>query len=254
MKLTQIVFSPTGGTAKVSKTLAEAMDESDHILDLTDKSAHFVLEEFKKKDVVIIAVPSYGGRMPEVARDRLSLIKGGGARAVLVVCYGNRAYEDTLVEMQDVAEKAGFVVIGAVAAVTEHSICHEYATKRPDRADKRRLKEIGKELKAKIENGDDTTPSIPGNRPYREIPKIPIKPKTKKKACIDCGLCVKKCPVGAISKKDPRKIKKDKCISCMRCVAICPEDAKKVDKAMLKMASHSIKKEARDAKEYESYL
>ena len=54
----------------------------------------------------VIAVPSYGGRVPQVAVDRISEIKGNGAKAVLLCVYGNRAYEDTLTELEDSAEKS----------------------------------------------------------------------------------------------------------------------------------------------------
>ena len=67
------------------------------------------------------AVPSYGGRVPEIAVSRLKQMKGNGARAVLLVVYGNREYEDTLLELSDVMEAAGFSPVAAVAAVAEHS-------------------------------------------------------------------------------------------------------------------------------------
>ena len=59
-------------------------------------------------------------------------MKGNQARAVLVCVYGNRAYEDTLIELKDVADKAGFVPAAAVATIAEHSIMHKFAAGRPD--------------------------------------------------------------------------------------------------------------------------
>ena len=61
------------------------------------------------------------------------------ARAVLMCVYRNRAYEDTLLELADTAEKAGFHVIAAVAAIAEHSVIREIAAGRPDAADRARL-------------------------------------------------------------------------------------------------------------------
>lgn len=253
MKLTKILFSPTGGTEKVCNQIAEAMDENAGFIDLCDKKGHFILEEFTKEDVVIIGMPSYGGRAPMVAADRLSMMRGGGARAVLVCVYGNRAYEDTLVEMQDVAEKAGFVVIGSVAAIAEHSMFEKFGKKRPDKADSRRLKEIGKELAAKVESGETAMPTLPGNRPYKDGMSKVLVPKSKK-SCISCGQCVRPCPVGAISKKDPRQIDKDKCIGCMRCVSQCPVEGKKLKKSSYKMVELAIEKQCKKRKEIESYL
>lgn len=87
----------------------------------------------------MIAVPSYGGRVPQAATERLSAIRGNGAKAVLLCVYGNRAYEDTLVELEDTAKQAGFRVIAAIAAIAEHSIARQFATGRPDAQDQARL-------------------------------------------------------------------------------------------------------------------
>jgi len=48
-------------------------------------------------------MPVYAGRVPALAVERLKGIKTSGVKCVIVAVYGNRAYEDALVEMQDVA-------------------------------------------------------------------------------------------------------------------------------------------------------
>ena len=70
--------------------------------------------DFNKDDLCLIGVPS-------VVVDMFKDIKGNGARAVLVVVFGNRAIDDTLVELQDVLEASGFVCAVGVEAVAEHS-------------------------------------------------------------------------------------------------------------------------------------
>lgn len=62
-----------------------------------------------KEDVAIVAVSSYSGRVPSTAAERISKIQGNGAKAIIVCVYGNRAYEDTLVELQDLVQQAGFL-------------------------------------------------------------------------------------------------------------------------------------------------
>lgn len=50
-----------------------------------------------------------------------------------------------------------------------------------------------------------------------------ITPDIKKKKCIGCGLCVKKCPAHAISLvKETASIDQAKCIGCAQCVHTCP--------------------------------
>ena len=73
-------------------------------------------------DLVLIAVPSYGGRVPALAAQRLAAVRVHQARCVIVCVYGNRAYEDTLAELRDVAEQAGIRVFAAIAAFAVHSI------------------------------------------------------------------------------------------------------------------------------------
>ena len=108
----QLLFSPTGGTRAVADALCPGQ-----VIDLCDRDRDFASVTLTADDVAIIAVPSYGGRVPVPAARRLARVQGGGARAVLVCVYGNRAYEDTLAELADLAEAAGFRVAAGVAAV-----------------------------------------------------------------------------------------------------------------------------------------
>ena len=132
MKFYDIVFSPTGGTKKVADDLIGVLEGDVTTVDLTDSKQNFQTVQLNREDVAIISVPSYGGRVPAVAVERLGMVHGNGARAILVCVYGNRAYEDTLVELEDAAKQAGFQVIAAVAAIAEHAIARQFAAGRPD--------------------------------------------------------------------------------------------------------------------------
>lgn len=168
--LHEIVFSPTGGTQKVADIIAEALAGDVSAIDLSDPKTDFSACAITADDVAVIAVPSFGGRVPAVAVERLTQVKGQGSRAVIVCVYGNRAYEDTLVELEDAAKKAGFKVVAAVAAIAEHSIAHQFATGRPDEKDAATLKDMAAKISQKIVSGDDSEPQVPGNRPYRRSP------------------------------------------------------------------------------------
>ncbi len=210
MKVVEIIFSPTGGTEKV---------------------AHII-----------------GGRAPAVAIERFRQIRGNGAKCTIVCVYGNRAYEDTLIEMEDAAKETGFQVIAAVAAVAEHSIMLQYATNRPDAADEKQLAGFA----AQIASKDVNVVSIPGNRPYKKSGGAGLVPKPTKD-CVKCGLCSDKCPVKTIDSvsftADPKM-----CISCMRCMKQCPNDARKLNGAMVSVAAMAIKKACLVRKENELYI
>lgn len=253
MKLYEICFSPTGGTQKAADLLAKELAEEIRSVDLTDSRTDFSGISLQKEDTAVIAVPSYGGRVPEPAVHRLSSIKGNGARAVLVCVYGNRAYEDTLAELQDAAVQAGFSVISAVAAVAEHSIVRQVAAGRPDAQDQAQLHTFAEKIRTKLASGDCSVPSIPGNRPYKKSGGTGMVPRPTG-ACVNCGLCAEKCPVQAIDRQDPKKVDNKACISCMRCVSICPHSARKVNGVMLAAVSTVLKKACSGRKECELYL
>ena len=152
MKTVEIIFSPTGGTEKVASIISHSWSSHPTVIDLTDPRKDFSLTSINKEDMVLIAMPSFGGRAPAVAIERLKKIKGNGAKCTLVAVYGNIAYEDTLVEMEDAAKECGFSIIATISSVAEHSIIHEYAAGRPDEDDKKELISFAKRIISK-ENG-----------------------------------------------------------------------------------------------------
>ncbi len=253
MKLYEICFSPTGGTKKAADVLANELGQEILSVDLTDSGKNFADISLTEEDVAVIAVPSYGGRVPEPAVKRIAAIKGNGARAVLVCVYGNRAYEDTLVELQDTAKQAGFCVISAVAAIAEHSIARQFAAGRPDAQDQALLKEFAEHIQRKLSAGDVSEPAIPGNHPYKKAGGGGMVPKPSRD-CTECGLCAEQCPVQAIDRDDPKKVNGSACISCMRCVTICPHSARKVNSVMLAAVNAMLKKVCSVKKECELYI
>lgn len=252
MKFAQLLFSPTGGTQKVAESITRAWDAGVETLDLTNPAVPSAT--FQAEDLVLIAVPSYGGRVPPLAIQRLGRMRGGGAGCVLVCVYGNRAYEDTLAELQDCVESRGFHVIAAAAAVAEHSILHQYAAGRPDQRDIEELKRFSRSILEKYRQGKrELAAAIPGNRSYRKPGGAGLVPKAGS-GCTGCGLCAKQCPAQAISPDDLRKTDGGKCISCMRCVVRCPSEARKVNGAMVTAAGLALKKACSVRKECELFL
>ena len=252
MKFAQLLFSPTGGTQKVTEAITGAWEAEVETIDLTDPAISPYA--FEAEDLVLIAIPSYGGRIPSLAAERLERIQGGGASCVLVCVYGNRAYEDTLVEMQDCAESRGFQVIAAVAAIAEHSILHQYAAGRPDRQDVEELQGFSRTILEKHRQGKQgMTTVLPGNRPYKKAGGVGMVPKAGG-GCTGCGLCAAKCPAQAISPDELRKADSAKCISCMRCVVRCPQGTRKVNGALVSAAGLAMKKACSVRKECELFL
>ena len=107
MRIFEIIFSPTGGTQKCADIFAAAFGKEVELIDLADFSYDFTATDITSEDICIIAAPAFGGRIPEVAATRLKSIKGNGAKAILIAVYGNREFDDCLVELQDIAAENG---------------------------------------------------------------------------------------------------------------------------------------------------
>lgn len=255
MKVSQIVFSPTGGTKQVADTITKAWEMPVSEIDLTNAETDYSAFRLGENEIAVVAVPSYGGRVPALAIQRISKIRGNQTQCVIVCVYGNRAYEDTLIELGDIVEKSGFKVVAAVAAIAEHSIVRQYASGRPDEKDKSQLWIFAKEILEKINNqsAEASTPQIPGNHPYQKAGGAGLVPKASNQ-CTKCGLCAEKCPAQAISRENPHNTDHKKCISCMRCVAQCPQSARKTSRVMVSLAALALKKACSVRKENELYL
>ena len=254
MKLFEIYFSPTGGTKKIADLISRQFGYETIKLDLSNSMEDFSKFTFSEKDLCIVAVPSFGGRVPMAAMSNINKLKGNGSKVILVATYGNRAYEDVLLELKDTLTTLGFFCIAAIASVTEHSIMRQFATGRPDLKDKEELIKFSDKIKEILKQEKVTKDLyVPGNNPYKEYKVIPLVPEARQE-CMKCGLCAIKCPVNAISKDNPTLVEKEKCISCMRCVAICPNKARSVNEELILAVSKKLEKVCSERKMNELFL
>ncbi len=236
MKIHQITFSPTGGTRRVSELLCKGFGAKSCLTELCTKEENLDYPDISAGDLVVVSMPVYAGRVPALAVERLRAIKANGAMFVIVAVYGNRAYEDALVEMQDVVTEMGLSVIAAVAAIAEHSICRMYATGRPDDEDAKELASFGSAIIEKVRNGEPfETLTLPGNRPYRQGcgSTFPVAGD----GCTECGTCADQCPTGAITLDNLKGNNHKLCIGCMRCVSVCPTQSRGIGERLDKLVA-----------------
>ena len=232
-----IFFSPTGGTKKVADILVRNLGGEFCDVDICRDIEKMSLQSC---DVCLVSVPSFAGRVPAVAIERLKKISANGAKAILNCVYGNREWDDTLTELQDTLESCGFVCVAAIAAVAEHSIFRQFATGRPDDDDAKELAEFASRITVKLAGGVFGELNLAGSHgTYKEVGPIPFKPEGNDN-CDGCGICASGCPVGAIDKADPRKTDKAICISCMRCRDICPKHARDLDPVFMQAAAENM--------------
>jgi ferredoxin len=248
-KVVQIVFSPTGSTKKVADTICSEIYANYRMLDL---SINIMKTNFAKDNILVAAVPVFGGRVPQTAKDRLLRIHAEGSQAIAIVVYGNRAYDDALLELSDILTDIGCNVIAAAAFIGEHSMLKEIATGRPDSNDLNKAREFATQVVQKLDRGDFADIHVPGNPKYKKKKASGgMMPKTNRN-CISCGKCSETCPVGAIPFNAPKKTYKN-CIGCMRCVYVCPQNARTLPttvQMLVKTALSSAKKKRNEPEIY----
>lgn len=108
---TTVVFSPTGTTRNIARAVAEATGYAIHHVDVTYSEAASL--ECGRNELLIVAAPVYGGQVAPIALQRMQQLQGDGTPAVVIVLYGNRAYEGALTQLADFIASRGFVIVAA---------------------------------------------------------------------------------------------------------------------------------------------
>ena len=253
MRIFEIIFSPTGGTQKCADIFAAAFGKEVELIDLADFSYDFTATDISSEDVCIIAAPAFGGRIPDIAATRLKLIKGNGAKAILIAVYGNREFDDCLVELQDIATENGFIPVAGVGTIAEHSLIRKFGAGRPDASDIEELTTFASLIIEKINDNRTRPLSLPGNLPYKVFPGSSVRPLTND-SCTKCKLCAWNCPVEAISEDKPNLTDNEKCISCMRCISICPNQARYLSPEIIQMFTEKLSAVATERKQNRLFL
>lgn len=245
-----IYFSATGTTKRTIEALGATKENSTDIT-LTTPSADEL--KFAPSDLIYLAFPVYGGRVPAIVLDRLKALNGNGCKAIIVSVYGNRHYDDAPHEMQAFAESHGCEIVASITAVAEHSIVPSIASGRPDSNDISTLQSIQKEIEERWKKGELKPFCKRPQETYKPYGGLPLHPSGSRK-CTQCGNCAKNCPTGAIDPSHPRKTDKDRCITCMRCVNVCPQQARKLPLLLSFIAGQKLKKSCKERREIELIL
>ena len=250
-KVHLVYFSATFTTRKVVREIGRVIGAEvvEHDVTCAVPACETVLSA--AGDLLVVGVPVYAGRVPAHAAEALRMFRGDGVPAVLVCVYGNRDYDDALVELQDIVEADGFKAVAAGAFVARHCIFPKVAAGRPDDEDLKFAEEFGAKVRIKLSNAADAEhlygvdvqkiqrpkqPFFPLFRFLRRVIKLrksgvpmPRTPQVDENLCTHCGLCVKRCPAGAIVKGEECVTNAEKCIRCCACVKGCPQKARTFD-------------------------
>jgi len=228
MKTNLIYFSPTGTTKKTLKMIAEGIGYETDIYNLTSAKSNIQTEI--TDGITIFGVPVYAGRVPLICADRMKGITSNGTPAIVVAVYGNREFEDALVELRDIVTEAGFKVIAGAAFIGEHSYSSDekpIAENRTDEADCEKAIQFGQMVAEKLKSGNISTPYIEGFIPYKErMGARGITPETEEDLCGTCGVCARVCPTAVIKIEEAAVSEAEGCIMCCACIKTCPYKAR----------------------------
>ena len=258
MNLQLIYFSPTATTRKIVEAIAAGFNcRPATSYDLTRSSEQLIRK--LRDGVAIIGIPVYAGRVPEVCLQRLSGFSANKIPLVLVALYGNREYEDALLELREVTTQAGFKVIAAGAFIGEHSYSsavQPIAAGRPDHADLALAKHFGKQVAQKLASGEELPePTIPGDAPYRDrVPLGGIAPESDPATCTHCGTCVDVCPTFVVAVGSEVVTRSENCIMCCACVKHCPTGARSMIHPIIQERRAMLTRNCSQRKEPELFL
>lgn len=231
-----VYCSPTHNSRKIALSAGKGFGSEVRTVDLTRDLSDSEMA-FPADEAVVVAVPVYAGRVAPFALGRLRRLRGSATPAILAVTYGNRDYEDALVELHDTMTYLGFVTVAAGAFVGEHSYSRPgmpIGEGRPDSADIALACGLGEKAADKIAAAVDAREAavsyIKGNRPYRTVASsTPAAPHTLD-GCVLCGICADVCPVYAVRVTDAGvETDENLCVKCCACVKECPEGVRRFD-------------------------
>ncbi|MGD8304529.1 MAG: 4Fe-4S binding protein, partial [Desulfobacterales bacterium] len=230
-----IYFSPTGTTQKVLESIAKgiAVEDVEHINLTLPEGAQQTIPPFSD-ELVIIGAPVYGGRLPVDAINRFKRLRASNTVAILIVLYGNREFEDALLELKNLATELGFNPVAGGAFIGEHSFATTdlpIANGRPDSLDVQKAMDFGAKVKDKVTTLQSPAAQmdlkIPGRFPYEGGARsMAVSPVTKEDICTVCGTCASVCPTAAISIDESVVTEIELCIRCCACIKNCPTGAR----------------------------
>lgn len=273
LKVNFLYFSPTKTTYRLGTEICQEIIDQEGLknyktYDVSLPEKRLENLNFSSEDLLIIGLPVYAGRLPNVLLPYLKTIRAEGAKVIAFVNYGNRNYDNALLELRDLMREAGGRVFAAGAFIGEHAFSYELAAGRPDDEDLSKARDFASLALKKLKSLEASGPHFedfhikgdsnnrgyyqPLNEKGQTFDMRKVQPKTMPN-CIDCKKCALVCPMGSIDYDDVSQIK-GICIKCGACVKICPVGAKYFDHPDYLFHKRDLEEKYQARKEAEFFL
>jgi ferredoxin len=259
-----VFFSPTETTRMVVQAVVRGITKTPACeQDITLHTFPPGRQLFDKDELLIIGAPVYAGRIPGLATRRLKRLHGNRTPVIAITVFGNRAYDDALLELCDQCTAQGFSVIGAGAFVGQHSFSsleHPIAHDRPDEKDLLLAETFGGQIRQMLRNAGSAehlqSPQIPGQRPYKPgMQHSCAAGGTDPEICKQCGQCALHCPAQIIHMNGGTPVTdQDNCLWCTACVRHCPTGARKIMEPKISEIANRLYSTCKPRKEPEWFL
>lgn len=228
MALYNIYFSAKGTTKLCADYIADCLSLKTESYNWLSQPCREPMD-FSREDVLLFSMPVYSGFIPKTCAQMAKFLRGNQTPAIIAAVYGNRHYDNALLQMKDILDKQGFFVIAAGAFLAEHSVFPSVAHGRPDEQDKKAMADFAQSCTQLLQSDwyELTEVTVPGLAEYNSesVEPLPFKPFGDEK-CVRCGKCVEVCPQNAISIETPQDTNQDLCINCGACIKVCPTGAR----------------------------
>ena len=247
--ITAVCFSATGTTRTVLQNILSGMDLAPvEIIDITAPQSRRKVLRLEENELLLVAAPVYMGRLPAIVSDWLYTVSAENTPAAGIVVYGNRMYDDALLELCDILQKQGCIPFTGAAFIGEHSFSSpEYLTAagRPDASDRGLAVDYGREIVNRLltlqGSESSVTLSVPGNKPYGGATKVwDVDFIAVGEKCTNCGRCAEVCPVEAVSGDNSKVVDIERCITCCACIKYCPVGARTLKPGLVLEASERL--------------
>ncbi|EGJ51758.1 EFR1 family ferrodoxin [Desulfocurvibacter africanus] len=258
-----VYFSPTGTTKTVARSIAQGINPGSlESIDITSPDARKQPLLTSENELLVVVVPVYMGRVPALLTEWLNALQAHDTPTVCVVVYGNRAYEDALLELKNIVTKCGGIPIACAAYIGEHSFSSSerpVAQGRPDKDDLSHAEAFGRKIREKLESISSVSQvsdvHVPGVYPYTRDSKLwTVDFIAVNDQCTQCGLCAEVCPTSAVDSQNSSLINQEICITCCACIKNCPQNARSMKPSPVMDASIRLNTLFKEPKQPECFL